>query len=80
MSGLRGSANVFGLELHHRVSLAQPAQLAGAQQPDQPCLAGSDPTRDLDQARAALARALGCADSWVGVASQAEGFGWRATS
>lgn len=31
-------------------------------------------------ARAALAGALGCAADWIGVASQAEGFGWRATS
>jgi phosphoribosyl 1,2-cyclic phosphodiesterase len=29
-------------------------------------------------ARAALARALGCAADWVGVATQDEGFGWRA--
>ena len=28
-------------------------------------------------ARAALAAALGCASDWVGVADQAEGFGWR---
>jgi phosphoribosyl 1,2-cyclic phosphodiesterase len=28
-------------------------------------------------ARAALARALGCGDDWVGVATQEEGFGWR---
>jgi phosphoribosyl 1,2-cyclic phosphodiesterase len=28
-------------------------------------------------ARAALARALGCEDSWVGLATQEEGFGWR---
>jgi phosphoribosyl 1,2-cyclic phosphodiesterase len=28
-------------------------------------------------ARAALARALGCAGDWVGVATQDEGFGWR---
>jgi len=28
-------------------------------------------------ARAALARALGCEQSWVGVATQEEGFGWR---
>jgi phosphoribosyl 1,2-cyclic phosphodiesterase len=28
-------------------------------------------------ARAALARALGCEPEWVGIASQAEGFGWR---
>jgi phosphoribosyl 1,2-cyclic phosphodiesterase len=30
-----------------------------------------------DRARAALAGALGCAEDWIGVASQAEGFGWR---
>jgi phosphoribosyl 1,2-cyclic phosphodiesterase len=29
-------------------------------------------------ARAALAGALGCEPSWVGVAGQADGFGWRA--
>ena len=28
-------------------------------------------------ARAALARALGCEESWVGLATQADGFGWR---
>ena len=28
-------------------------------------------------ARAALARALGCEESWVGIATQEEGFGWR---
>ena len=28
-------------------------------------------------AKAALARALGCEDDWVGVATQEEGFGWR---
>jgi phosphoribosyl 1,2-cyclic phosphodiesterase len=28
-------------------------------------------------ARAALARALGCEEDWVGVATQEEGFGWR---
>jgi phosphoribosyl 1,2-cyclic phosphodiesterase len=28
-------------------------------------------------ARASLARALGCEESWVGVATQSEGFGWR---
>jgi phosphoribosyl 1,2-cyclic phosphodiesterase len=28
-------------------------------------------------ARAALARALGCEESWVGIATQDEGFGWR---
>ena len=26
---------------------------------------------------AALARALGCAEGWVGLATQDEGFGWR---
>lgn len=30
-----------------------------------------------DLARAALARALGCAEDWVGVATQEDGFGWR---
>ena len=30
-----------------------------------------------DRARAALAGALGCTEDWIGVASQAEGFGWR---
>jgi phosphoribosyl 1,2-cyclic phosphodiesterase len=28
-------------------------------------------------ARAALARAMGCEESWIEVASQEEGFGWR---
>jgi len=28
-------------------------------------------------ARAALARAMGCEEAWVGVATQGEGFGWR---
>ncbi len=28
-------------------------------------------------ARAALARAMGCAEEWVGLATQDEGFGWR---
>ncbi len=31
-------------------------------------------------ARAALARALGCAQDWVGVATQDEGFAWRSVS
>jgi phosphoribosyl 1,2-cyclic phosphodiesterase len=31
-------------------------------------------------ARAALAGVLGCAEDWVGVATQDEGFGWRALS
>jgi len=30
-----------------------------------------------DLARRALALALGCADEWVGLATQEEGFGWR---
>lgn len=30
-----------------------------------------------DLARAALARALGCAPDWVGIATQEEGFAWR---
>jgi phosphoribosyl 1,2-cyclic phosphodiesterase len=30
-----------------------------------------------DLARAALARGLGCEESWVGLATQDEGFGWR---
>lgn len=30
-----------------------------------------------DKARAALADALGCTSDWIGVAGQAEGFGWR---
>ena len=28
-------------------------------------------------ARAALARAMGCEDDWIGIAGQDEGFGWR---
>jgi phosphoribosyl 1,2-cyclic phosphodiesterase len=28
-------------------------------------------------ARAALARAMGCEESWIGLATQDEGFGWR---
>jgi len=28
-------------------------------------------------ARAALARAMGCAEDWIGLATQDEGFGWR---
>jgi phosphoribosyl 1,2-cyclic phosphodiesterase len=31
-----------------------------------------------DIARAALARAMGCEESWIGLASQDGGFGWRA--
>lgn len=30
-----------------------------------------------DKARCALSGALNCSDDWIGVASQAEGFGWR---
>jgi len=30
-----------------------------------------------DLARAALARAMGCEESWIGLASQEEGFSWR---
>ena len=30
-----------------------------------------------DLARAALARALGCAADWIGLATQEDGFGWR---
>jgi phosphoribosyl 1,2-cyclic phosphodiesterase len=30
-----------------------------------------------DLARAVLARALGCAETWIGLASQDEGFSWR---
>lgn len=33
-----------------------------------------------DLARSALAHALGCAEDWVGVASQADGFDWRSLS
>jgi len=32
------------------------------------------------KARAALAGALRCAEDWIGIADQAEGFGWRAMS
>jgi len=37
----------------------------------------SEENNTPDLARAALAGALGCAPDWIGVASQAEGFGWR---
>ncbi|MGH8707871.1 MAG: MBL fold metallo-hydrolase [Burkholderiales bacterium] len=37
----------------------------------------SQQNNTAELARAALARALGCADDWVGVATQDEGFGWR---
>jgi phosphoribosyl 1,2-cyclic phosphodiesterase len=30
-----------------------------------------------DLARAALARAMGCEESWIGLATQDDGFGWR---
>jgi phosphoribosyl 1,2-cyclic phosphodiesterase len=32
------------------------------------------------KARCALAGALGCASDWIGIADQAEGFGWRSLS
>ncbi len=38
----------------------------------------SDENNTPALARAALADALGCAPDWIGVADQAEGFGWRA--
>lgn len=37
----------------------------------------SQQNNSADLARAALAGALGCADDWVGVATQEDGFGWR---
>lgn len=37
----------------------------------------SQPNNRPELARAALARALGCAESWVAIATQDEGFGWR---
>lgn len=37
----------------------------------------SQQNNTAELARAALAAALGCADDWVGVATQEEGFGWR---
>jgi phosphoribosyl 1,2-cyclic phosphodiesterase len=37
----------------------------------------SQQNNTAELARAALAAALGCADDWVGVATQDEGFGWR---
>jgi len=37
----------------------------------------SQQNNHADLARAALARALGCSEDWVGVATQEEGFGWR---
>ena len=37
----------------------------------------SQQNNTMTLARAALARALGCAEGWVGVATQEEGFGWR---
>lgn len=38
----------------------------------------SEKNNSPELARAALARALGCEDTWVGVAGQADGFDWRA--
>jgi phosphoribosyl 1,2-cyclic phosphodiesterase len=37
----------------------------------------SEQNNHPDLARAALARALGCAEDWVSLATQDEGFGWR---
>ena len=37
----------------------------------------SEQNNRAELARGALARALNCAPEWVGVATQAEGFGWR---
>jgi len=37
----------------------------------------SQQNNTAELARAALARALGCAADWIGVATQEEGFGWR---
>ncbi len=37
----------------------------------------SDSNNTPDLARGALAEALGCADEWIGVASQEAGFDWR---
>lgn len=37
----------------------------------------SEENNTSELARAALAEALGCAPDWIGVADQAEGFGWR---
>ena len=41
------------------------------------CAHLSEQNNHPDLARAALARALGCAPDWVGIATQEEGFGWR---
>ena len=41
------------------------------------CAHLSEHNNTPELARAALARALGCEERWVGVATQAEGFGWR---
>jgi hypothetical protein len=37
----------------------------------------SDENNTPALARSALADVLGCASDWIGVADQAEGFGWR---
>jgi phosphoribosyl 1,2-cyclic phosphodiesterase len=37
----------------------------------------SQQNNTAELARAALARALGCEEDWIGVATQEEGFGWR---
>jgi len=31
----------------------------------------------IEQARACLARAMGCEESWIGLATQDDGFDWR---
>jgi len=41
------------------------------------CAHLSEQNNRPELARAALARALGCDPSWVGIATQDEGFGWR---
>jgi phosphoribosyl 1,2-cyclic phosphodiesterase len=38
----------------------------------------SQQNNTADLARAALARAMGCAEDWIGVATQEDGFAWRA--
>lgn len=37
----------------------------------------SEENNSVELAREALAGVLGCADDWIGIASQDEGFGWR---
>lgn len=40
----------------------------------------SEENNTPDLACTALSKALGCAEDWIGIASQAEGFGWRTLS